>query len=260
MRDRVFTGSDVAEAVAEASRSLGLAADRLRYVVLEAGAPGVRGGSATPARIVVLLADEPKAGRAPMSNRGPGGRGAADALFGAAVPLSQEDEEALDRQPGAPLSPKVAMRSALRALAEGAGIDVSMEIEEGPDGVTVRVGGADRDVFLEEDGDVLRALAHLFQRMAGRGESRRLKVHCEGYQEARDAALGEYARELAEAVRRDGRSRVTDPLNSYERRIIHMALTGASGIRTFSVGEGLDRRVTIAPNEGGENEGEPESR
>jgi spoIIIJ-associated protein len=238
MRDRVFSGADVTEAVAEAARALGLAPARVRYVVLDPGTSGGRGVSGTPARIAVLLEGAPSAGGAPEDD---------------------EDDELMDRQPGAPLSPRVAMRAALRALAEAAGIDVSMEIEEGAGTTVVRVGGADRDFFLEEEGDVLRSLEHLFQRIAARGETRRLQVHCEGYREARDAALGAYARELAEAVRRDGRSRVTDPLNSYERRIIHMALTEEAGIRTFSVGEGLDRRVTIAPNEGGEGPGEPEA-
>ena len=239
MKDRVFSGADVSQAVAEAGRALGLAPDRVRYVVLDPGTPGGRGVGGTPARIAVLL------------EGAPGTAGGS--------PEHDEEDELMDRQPGAPLSPRVAMRAALRSLAEAAGIDVSLELEEGADATVVRVGGADRDFFLEEEGEVLRSLEHLFQRIAARGETRRLHVHCEGYREARDAALGAYARELAGEVRRDGRSRVTDPLNSYERRIVHRALTEEAGIRTFSVGEGLDRRVTIARNEGGDGPGEPEA-
>jgi spoIIIJ-associated protein len=148
------------------------------------------------------------------------------------------------------------MRTTLRSLAEVAGVDVSMEIEETPDAVIVHLGGPDREFFFEEDGDVLRALEHLLQRIASRGlEPRRLVIECEGYRERRDAALSALARELAAEVRQDGRSRLTDPLNSYERRIVHLALTDEPGVHTFSVGEGIDRRVTIAPANGHDDEG-----
>jgi len=236
MRDRVFTGQDVAEAVADAGRVLGVGPQDLRYVVLEPGGAGGLGVGRTPARIAVLL-DAPEARRE----------------------TPDEEEDGTDRQPQTigPQEPRAAMRAALRSLAEAAGIDVSMEIEDAPEGTVVRVGGKDREFFFEEDGDVLRALEHLFQRIAGRGDSPRLRVHCEGYRERRDAALGDYARELAEEVRRDGKARVTEPLNSYERRVIHVALTGAPGIRTFSVGEGLDRRVTVSPGEDEDGEAGP---
>jgi predicted RNA-binding protein Jag len=48
-------------------------------------------------------------------------------------------------------------------------------------------------------------------------------------------------------VRADGVARTTDPLNSYERRVIHVALSTEEGVVTFSVGEGSGRRVTVAP-------------
>jgi spoIIIJ-associated protein len=237
MKDRVFTGQDVAAAVAEAGRVLGVGPKDLRYVVLEPGKPGGMGIGGTPARIAVLL-DAPEGQHA-------GGVGG-----------PEEDEAGRQPHTLGPLDPRAAMRAAMRSLADAAGIDVSMEIEDGPEGTIVQVGGPDREFFFEEDGEVLKALEHLFQRIAARAEGPRLRVACEGYRERRDAALADYARKLAAEVRRTGRSRVTDPLNSYERRVIHMALTGADGVRTFSVGEGLDRRVTIAPREADDEEGE----
>ena len=77
--------------------------------------------------------------------------------------------------------------------------------------------------------------------------SGRLAVQCEGYRDHRDGRLREQALELAKAVEADGRPRRTEALNSYERRIVHMVVSERPGLETYSVGEGADRRVTIAP-------------
>jgi spoIIIJ-associated protein len=113
--------------------------------------------------------------------------------------------------------------------------------------LTVRVEGPGCPLLLEEDGEVLRALEHLLQRAATRpGSRQRVVVACPGYREQRDDSLRAEALALARAVRLDGRPRETRPLNSYERRIVHMVVSEEPGMRTFSVGEGADRRVTVA--------------
>jgi spoIIIJ-associated protein len=71
-------------------------------------------------------------------------------------------------------------------------------------------------------------------------------VACPGYRETRDESLRAEALALAQAVRSDGRPRESRPLNSYERRIIHVVVSEEPGLRTFSVGEGAERRVTVA--------------
>jgi spoIIIJ-associated protein len=227
MSDRAFTGRDVPEALAAASRALGLPAERLRYVVLEAGTPGGHGIGGTPARIAVLV-------------EGGGGR--------AAVPPPAAAEP--------PPATGSLLRGLVRALAEAAGVDMAAEVEEGEALLTVRVEGPGTALLLEEDGEVLRSLEHLLQRAATRpGVRQRVVVACPGYREQRDDSLRAEARALAQAVRGDGRPRETRPLNSYERRIVHMAVSEEPGLRTFSVGEGADRRVTVAPAAEPEAEG-----
>jgi spoIIIJ-associated protein len=218
MSDRAFTGRDVPEALAEASRTLGVPVERLRYVVLEAGSPGARGMAGTPARIAVLV-DTGGAG-APPTPRAPAA-------------------------PPPPLGPL--LRGLVRALAEAAGVDLGAEVEESEGTVTVRVEGPGCSLLLEEDGEVLRALEHLLQRAASRpGARQRVVVSCPGYREKRDDDLRAEAKALAQAVRHDGQPRETRPLNAYERRIVHIAVSEEPGLRTFSVGEGADRRVTVA--------------
>jgi len=235
MSDPVFTGQDVADAVATAARSLGLEAARLRYVVLDRGRPGGLGVSASPARIAILLER-----RTPDEER---------RLAGLVARAAPAREEAAERAPTVRTSDvRADIRSLVRALAEAAAVDLSAEVDEGPDGLAVRLQGPGCGMLLEDDGEVFRALEHVLQRaFRSRVETGRLAVECEGYRGQRDARLRERALELARAVQADGKARRTEALNSYERRIVHMAVAEMPDLETYSVGEGSDRRVTIAP-------------
>jgi spoIIIJ-associated protein len=218
VKDRAFSGRDVAEALHAASQALGLPGEALRYVVLDAGRPGGLGVSPTPARIAVLLDPLP--------------------------PAPREDAP----PPSPARDPRAGIRAIVRAIGEAAGIDLEAEIEEREDTLQIHLGGAGSPFFLEEEGEVLRATEHLLLHMFGRDVApRRIGVDCEGYREQREEALRAKARELAAAVSADGKPRTSGALNAYERRIIHLALAEVPGVVTFSVGEGGDRRVTVAP-------------
>jgi spoIIIJ-associated protein len=218
VRDQIFSGRDVAAAVDAAGRALGLAPQALRYVVLDAGQAPSPAHGGTPARIAVLL-DRP--------GTGPGGP--------RIVAPSVRPE------------PRAGIRAVVRALAEAAEIDVDVQIEDEPEALVVRLGGAGEGFFLEADGAVLRALEHLLQRMYARDlHPRRLVLECGAFREMRSEGLRQQALSLARDVRRDGVARTTETLNAYERRIVHLALSEQEGIRTYSVGEEGERRVTVA--------------
>ena len=184
MKDRVFSGPDVEEALAVAAASLGLPRAELRYVVLEPGTAGARGLKPTPARIAVLL-PEPRREAAAA-----GGREPAPAAAPAAAP-----------------DPRAGLRETIRAVAEAGGLEVGAEVEESDEAVVVRLHGADVAFFLGEDGrgEVLRATEHLLLRLYGAAlQPRALRLTCEGFRDRRDEALAAEAHRLAEAVRGDG--------------------------------------------------------
>jgi spoIIIJ-associated protein len=216
VRDRVFAGRDVAEALASAATALGLPAEALRYVVLDAGSAAGRWLQPTPARVAVLLGELPPAARSGV---------------------------------GGPKDARAAIRETVRSVGEAAGLEIDAEVEEREEAVVIHVGGADPQFFGGPDGrgDVLRALEHLLQRSYGAAFAAPLRVRCPSFREQRDAALAEEAHALAREVRGDGRPRTTEPLNAYERRIVHMALNGEPDVTTYSVGEEGARRVTVAP-------------
>jgi spoIIIJ-associated protein len=230
MKDAVFTGDDVAAAVAAAARALGRAPEALRYVVLEPGGPGGRGLKPTVARIAVLLDD----GESAASPR-------------AAEPVGRaQPSEVRERPEGQGEGWATSIRQLLEALVRAGDLDLRFEIVEEEEKLRVRLPGPDRAFFLEDGGEGLSALDHLLRKLAPTGDRRRLVMECEGYRDARDEALREEALRLADGVIKDGRSRRTEPLNAYERRIIHMTLAEVRGVRSYSVGEEGDRRVVVA--------------
>jgi spoIIIJ-associated protein len=230
VKDRVFSGPDVEEAIALAAANLGLPRAELRYVVLERGTAGGRGLRPTPARIAVLL---PEPGRPEPGRRG-----------SPAVERNASPTEA-----PAP-DPRTGLRETIRAVAAAGGLDVGADIEESDEAMIVRLHGADLAFFLGQDGrgEVLRATEHLLLRLYGAAlQPRSLRLTCEGFRARRDEAIAAEARQVAESVRTEGQARTLEPMNAYERRVVHVALQGEPGVTTYSVGEGSLRRVTVAP-------------
>ncbi len=219
MKDKVFEGPDVPSALLQAEAATGLAAAALSYVVLEPGAAAGPGAPARPARIAVLL----------------GGAGEA------ATPRANEAAE-----PAGDADPERALIGLIAALASASGLPLSARLERGAETTVVHLEGGDA-FLLEDDGAVLQALEHLLQRALGERFSERLVLDATGYREAREARLTERARAWADEVRRSGRPRELPPMNAYDRRLVHLAMAEEPGVRSFSVGEGSRRRVTIAP-------------
>lgn len=235
MSDRVFSGRDVAEALAQAAQALGVGTEGLRYVVLDAGTPGGLGLKPTLARVAVLL----------------GVRGGGVAAPAPATPPDPGPGAEFRDRENAPAAedPASGVQRLVAALAGAAAADLRVEVSETADVMEVMLRGSDTAFLLGPSGpEVLEALDHLLHGMfAHRVAPRRLRVECEGQRQHREQRLKAEALALAAEVLRDGQPRTTEPLNSYERRLVHTAVADLSGLVTYSVGGGSDRRVTIAP-------------
>jgi spoIIIJ-associated protein len=234
VKDRVFSGPDVEEASAAAAAHPGRPRAPRPDGLREPGTPGGRGLRPTPARIAVLL-PEPGRKAAPAADKEPAG-GKAPAT-----------------------DPLAGLRATLRAVAEAGGLEVEADIDESDEAVIVRLHGADLSFFLGEDGrgEVLRATEHLLLRLHGAAlQPRALRLTCEGFRARRDEALAVEAHRIAEAVRSGGQPQTMEPMNAYERRVVHVALQAEPGVTTYSVGEGSGRRVTVAPGAPGGTEPE----
>jgi spoIIIJ-associated protein len=127
-------------------------------------------------------------------------------------------------------------------------INVS-KVNEKLDRVLFLIQCNDGDILIGKDGEILEALQHIVRLAIAKKFKENLKilVDINGYREKRKTALSIMAKRLADKVKRTGKGLKTDPLNPYERRIIHTLFKHNRNITTKSEGEGHTKRVTISP-------------
>lgn len=106
------------------------------------------------------------------------------------------------------------------------------------------------DILIGKDGEILESLQYILRLAIAKRykQSARILIDINGYREKRRKALTVMAKRLADRVRRTGRRQSTDPLNPYERRIIHTLFKHNKNITTKSEGEGHIKKVIISPS------------
>lgn len=109
--------------------------------------------------------------------------------------------------------------------------------------------GRDKEILLERNGEVLKAIEHLAFRALRLEPAYHEKIHLDsgGYRALRFEELRMTARIAAERVQSSKQPFRLNPMSSRERRIVHLALKDMPGVRTESVGMGEERQVVIHP-------------
>src|ERR671936_1028952 len=143
-------------------------------------------------------------------------------------------------------------RQVVAELLYKMGITAQVFIKKAEDPVMIDVAGDNLGLSLGWRGETLRAFQTVVNLILneGRSDRRRLVVDVEHYRNRREETVKEMALRLAERVRRTGERVLMDPMQSYERRIVHITLEKEPGIRTESQGEEPNRRVAILPDGG----------
>ena len=107
----------------------------------------------------------------------------------------------------------------------------------------------DMSLLIGRHGQTLEAIQELTRMVVGRRLDQRVRVivDVEDYRKRREARLEEHAREVAERVRDTGREEELEPMNSYERKLVHDAVADVDGVETESRGVDPERYVVILP-------------
>lgn len=119
------------------------------------------------------------------------------------------------------------------------------------DGVRLRIESSGMGVLIGHRGETLDAIQYLTSLHVNRSRKEhgftRITVDTEGYRDRREETLARLARKVASQVRSTGRARTLEPMNPYERRVLHATLQNNPYVTTYSEGEEPNRRVVIAP-------------
>ncbi len=134
----------------------------------------------------------------------------------------------------------------IKDIAEKLNCDIELDVEEKEDGVFFTITGKDSAKLIGYRGECLDALQTMAT-MLVEDEEKRIYVDAENYREKRKQTLIALAERLAQKAYKTRRRQSLEPMNPYERRIIHFALAESEYAETVSEGEGKNRHIVIIP-------------
>ena len=231
-----FTGKTVDDAITEACQKFTITSDRLEYEVVEKGTSGIFGFAAKPAVIKARVFD-PNAPKAEATVEVK----TEEAKVEKNTSVETDKKEAF--VPAA--DPKEFLSKVFAAMNIEANIEVSTNNEE----MNIELSGEDMGVLIGKRGQTLDSLQYLTSLVVNKGQKEyiRVKVDTENYRERRKETLENLAKNLAYKAKRTKRPVSLEPMNPYERRIIHSALQNDKYVTTHSEGEDPYRKVVIVP-------------
>lgn len=135
----------------------------------------------------------------------------------------------------------------LKALASKMNLELSIKAYAGEDSLYMDIMGKDSGTIIGKRGQTLDSIQYLTSLVVNKGNEKYIKVivDAENYRAKREKTLEQLANRLADKVKRSGRSIRLEPMNPYERKVIHATLQKYPGIITRSEGEEPYRRVII---------------
>ena len=275
IRTQEATGKTVDEARAKACALLGVQAEDMNvsYEVLEMPQKtGFLGLKLTPARVRVSVEepDAPKAPEAPAAEA-PAAAPVEEKVEAPAAPAAEEaapakELKAEEAAPVAEAAPaeeaeevevpiNIEENSKVKAAVEylhevitRMGVnDVTFSAVQKGEATIIRLDGEKLGALIGRRGETMESLSYLASLVANRleGDYIKLGLDVAGYRDKRESDLTALAQRIGAKVRKTGRSFAMEPMNPYERRIIHSAIGKMEGVRSESKGEGRDRRVVI---------------
>ena len=281
IRTQESTGKTVDEAFAKACALLGVQAEdenvsrevleypqktgflglkttpaKVRVSVEEPDAP-----AAVPAKPVEVVAEQPVETAAPVQETAPVAEEVPAAVAEPAAPAAEQAsaaqqpaeaaEEAEEVEEPIVIEENAKVKAAvdyLREVITLMGVEnVTFSAVQKGEATIIRLDGEKLGALIGRRGETMESLSYLASLVANRleGDYIKLGLDVAGYRDKRENDLTVLAQRIGNKVRKTGRSFAMEPMNPYERRIIHSAIGKMEGVRSESKGEGRDRRVVI---------------
>ena len=245
MRYIDVTGKTEEEAIRKGLEQLGLERDDVSVEILERARSGFLGIGSSPAKVRVTyeldVAEEPKP-EAPK-----------------AKPAENKPEPKAEEKKTEPAAPACDNDDARRIKDFLTGLlehmDSAAEVkvyEEEKNRYKVILEGQKLGALIGRRGETLDAIQQLTNYAVNSGCDKRLRIHvdAENYRAKREQSLESLANKVAGKVLKYRRSVTLEPMNAYERHVIHAALQDKEGVTTYSIGTEPNRRVVVAYERG----------
>ena len=256
-KEVIKSASTVEEAKAAAMLELGLTEDDdFHYEVIKMPTKkilGLFGGSPAEVKVSVEVPDAPAKKEKAKKEQKPAPKAEKSAPKKENKPKADKSAEAKTAEKP-DFKPSEAHEETARyivSVVKGLGLaDCKIQAYEAEDEVLFELDcGEDYGIVIGRRGETLDAIQYLARMVENKGHQgyRRVSINVGNYREKREAALIALAKKDAARALRTGRSVHLEPMNPYERRIIHTAIQGIEGVTSYSTGVDLDRRVIIAP-------------
>ena len=249
------TGRTEDAAVQNALAELGLDRDSVSVEVLERARSGFLGFGSSPAKVKVTYEvpdEEPVVKAAPAAE---------EAVIPAApveekTPAPAAEEASPAPQPvvnakGVDLEDRI--RAFLSGLLDHMGVEAEINISpKAENGVLVTLEGPKLGALIGHRGETLDAIQHLTNYAVNRGRTHRVRIHidAENYRAKREESLKRLANKVAAKVVKYRRNITLEPMNAYERHVIHETLQDYPDVITYSTGTEPNRRTVVAFSRG----------
>ncbi|MBR1723704.1 MAG: protein jag [Ruminococcus sp.] len=249
---QVFTAASVEEAKAAAAAAFGVSENDITFSVLEEPKKGLFGKIKGEAKVEaeyeapapVRVEEKPSAEPAPAVEA---------AAAPAEEPAAENDADPADRELSEAEQKKTdAAVAYITEILTKMGIEnIGVVASPAESGINIELTGDGLEELIGKKGDLLDALQYLSSLVCNKidREYFRITTDCGGFRARRKAQLERLAHKLANNVKRSGRTHALEPMNPYERRIIHAAISEIEGVTSKSVGEEPYRKVVISSTE-----------
>jgi spoIIIJ-associated protein len=253
---REFYASTVEEAVEKAALELGLSSAEISYRVLDEGNSGFLGIGARDARIIV----QASAPHASGEDEHPDSTPAQNVVVDEPEPEPSENagsstlsevygEQSESEQVEAPQELLDEIRALVSSVLDAMGFEARVEVYDAGGFIAADVAPDNTALFIGQKGETIDALQYLVNVSAFRDRPffKRIVLDAEGYRQRRVEAIQGMAHRTARRAVRERRTVEMPPMNSSERRVVHLFLSENPGVTTESEGSGDNRRVKVFP-------------
>lgn len=238
------SAKSVEEAITEACVQLGLTSDQIEYEVVEKGSSGFLGIGNKPAIIKARKKTEETPLAAPEKKE--------SRETEKAAPVEKKSSEKRTVLSDASVDQfSASAKDFLQKVFDAMKIEVEIKTSYDADNncLDIELSGSEMGVIIGKRGQTLDSLQYLTKLAINNNtdEKIKVKVDTEDYRNRRKKTLENLASNIAYKVRKTGRPVDLEPMNPFERRIIHSALQNNRYVKTHSEGEEPDRHVVVSP-------------